>query len=102
MGNRGSPIVCSRIGLEEVEFLFDKGGFAFVALGFDRRQAELGGEFAELGLQGVESLEGADGVALEEVPERQAELARHGHGGAVAPAAQGDGQAPLLQRVIDL
>ena len=106
MGNRGSRSFflskSSWITLEEGEFLFQEGGLGGVAQGFDGGQAEVGGEFAQLGLEAHARFEGADDMAAQDMPEGDAEFARHGHGGFVAAAACGHRQAPLLQRVVDL
>jgi hypothetical protein len=82
--------------------LFQEGDLAGIAEGFDRGQAEVGGEFAQLGLEARERFEGANDMALEDMPEGDAEFARHRHGGFVATAPRRYGQAPLLQRVLDL
>jgi hypothetical protein len=47
----------SRVAFEEVKFFSDEDVLARVAEGFDRGQAEVGGEFAEFGFEGVEAFE---------------------------------------------
>ena len=47
---------------------------------------EVGGEVAQLGLEAGERLEGADDMALEDMPKGDAEFA--GHGAFVAAAAR--------------
>src|SRR5205809_2529471 len=49
--------------------------------------------------QGVQTFDGADGVALHDMPHRHAQFARHCDGRFVTTPAHGHGQAPLLQRV---
>ena len=48
---------------------------------FDGGEAEVRGEVAQLGLEAGERLEGADDMALEDMPKGDAEFAGHGHGG---------------------
>ncbi len=55
-----------------------------------------------LGGETSDGVEGAARVAHEQVPEGDAELPRHCDAGFVPAAAGGDGQAPLLQGVVDL
>jgi hypothetical protein len=61
--------------LEEGEFLLKEGGLGEVAQGFDGGQAEVGGEFAQLGLESGERLKGADEMAAQDMPEGGAEFA---------------------------
>ena len=69
--------------------MLDKGSLAFVAEGFDRGQAQLGGEFSqsasrtdsscgELRAQAQEWFEGANGMTAQDVPDGDAEFARDG------------------------
>jgi len=76
--------------------VLDEGVFALVAESFDCGHAQVGSEFAQLGLQRVEAFEGADDMAAQDVPDGDAEFSRHGHRGFVAAAAGGHNQAPLL------
>ena len=82
--------------------MLDKGGFALIAQRLDRGQAQLGGEFAQLSLQGVEPFKRADDMALQNMPHCHAELSRHRYRRPVAAPPRRYRQAPLLQRVIDL
>jgi hypothetical protein len=56
----------------------------------------------EFGVQGVHAFNCADDVALHHMPHCHAKFARRGHGFLVASTAHRHGEAPLLQRVVDL
>ncbi len=56
----------------------------------------------QLGVEGVEAFEGPDRVALQDVPDRHAQFARHCHGRFIASAAGRHRQTPLAQRVLHL
>ncbi len=85
-----------------MELLLDKGFLAFISVGCDRADSDFGGELEELEVEAVDRLEGADRMALQNMPDGDGQLPRHRHRGLVAAAAGGDGQAPLLERVVDL
>ncbi len=53
----------------EVKLLLDEAVFAFMALGFDLLQPELGRDFAELHLEARHRLESSDQMAHEQVPD---------------------------------
>jgi hypothetical protein len=56
-------------------------------MGFNRRHTQLGREFVQLRMQSVHALDRTDDMALEDVPDRDAELAGYGYGGFVAPCS---------------
>ncbi len=61
--------------------MFDEGGLARIAEDFDLGQAQLGGELAHFGLETGERLTSADDMTAQDMPDGDAEFARHRHGG---------------------
>ena len=82
--------------------MLDEGVLALVTESFDRSEAEVGGEFTQFDLEASDGFEGTDEMALEDVPEGDAEFPCHRHGGLVAAAPDSHAEAPLLQRIRDL
>ena len=96
-GETWFPIL--RMGAQHLEFLLLEGQLARVAEFLQGGHAEFGGQFGELGQERGGFLQRLVPVALQDVPDGDGELAGDGHGGFVLAAAQGDGEAPLLQGV---
>ena len=92
----------SGVGFKNIEFLLDEVVFGIESKGADGRDAQFGCQLKDFALETLFAVDGADAMAHQNVPGGDGELAGQGDRGLVSAAAQGEGQAPFAQRILDL
>lgn len=95
-------MIPSGVALKDIEFFLNEVVFGFETEGTQGLDSEFGGEFEDFGVETLVIIDGTDGMAHEDVPDGDGELACDGDNGFVAASAHGECQSPFAQRIVDL